>query len=516
VSTIRVSCVIPAYNEAATIAGVIRAARACRLVDEVVVVSDGSSDDTASRAARAGAHHVITLTQNGGKGRAVLEALRAARGEIILLLDGDLVGLRPAHLVELLGPVLQGRAEMAVAVFSDDRLHRLMRPLSGQRAIRRSLLCQADRIERTGFGLEMALDRVVRERGASTQRVTWQGVNHRSKREKYGTVAGLRLKMRASTDLARQAGRAIRPRRSPPMIIFLAHALVVLIAAAPIFLMHPSRASAQSVPPARMPAVGDRILVVVAHPDDEVIGAGGFIATARGRGVPVTVLVVTNGDSNRLAAAVIARKVRPQAGQLIEEGRVRQQETLEALARLGVPSSQVYFLGFPDRGLEAVMRSTAPFTSPYTRLRQADYPGVLEPGAPYTKQALVALAARIVQEVRPTLIITHAPFDRHGDHQAVASLVDTVRGAAPVYAFLVHAPAFPRPLRLARRDPLTVPVTLAIDPAWRWVRFDVAPEMEQAKQDALNAYRSQLSTPYLRLLLASFIRTNELFAVREP
>jgi len=513
---VRVSCVIPAYNEAATIAGVIRAARACPLVDEVIVVSDGSKDDTGARAARAGAHRVIALTRNGGKGRAVLEAVRAAQGEIILLLDGDLIGLRPAHLAELLGPVLQGDAEMAVALFSEDRLHRLMRPLSGQRAINRSLLCQVERLEQTGFGFEMALDRLARERRASTRRVTWHGVSHRSKREKYGTVAGLRLKMRASSDLARQAGRAIRPRRSSPMLIVLAFALIVLAALVPVFLLHPSRVSAQGLPPVRMPAVGGRILVVVGHPDDEVIDAGGFMAMAGQMGVAVSVVVVTNGDSNRLAAAMITRKVRPKADQLIEEGRVRQQETLEALHRLGVPSSRVYFLGFPARGLEAVMRSTIPFTSPYTRLRRAAYPDMVGPGVPYTRQALVGLMREIVLEVRPTLIITHALFDRHSDHRTVARLVDTVRGGVPVYAFLVHAPAFPRPLRMASGDPMTPPASLEIDPAWRWVRFDVPRDIEQAKRHAINAYRSQINTPYLRLLLASFVRTNELFAVREP
>jgi len=511
-STVRVTCIIPAYNEAATITGVIRAARACPLVDEVIVVSDGSSDNTAVLAAWAGAHRVITLLRNGGKGRAVLEAVREAGGEVILLLDADLVGLRPAHLGQLLAPVLQGEAEMAVAEFSEDRLHRWMHPLSGQRAIRRSLLCQAGRLERTGFGFEIALDRAARTQGAATQRVSWQGVHHRSKREKYGTVAGLRLKMRASSDLARQA---IRPRRSPPMIIFLALALIVLVSALPIFFLHPSRASAQSFPPARMPAPDDRILVIVAHPDDEVIGAGGFMATAARLGVPVSVLVVTNGDSNRLAAAVITRRVRPTADQLIAEGRIRQRETVEALARLGVPSSRVFFLGFPDRGLEAVMHSAVPYLSPYTGLQAARYPDVVGPDAPYTARAAQELVGRVVRGIRPTLIVTHAPFDRHPDHRTVARLVDVVRGDVPVYAFLVHAAGFPRPLRLARRDPLTVPASLAIDPAWRWVRFDVAPDLVLAKQHALDAYQSQLSTPYLRLLLASFIRTNELFAVRE-
>jgi hypothetical protein len=132
---------------------------------------------------------------------------------VILLLDGDLRGLAAHHVALLLAPVLGRQAEMAVALFGDDRLHRLLRPLSGQRAVRRSLLAGIDRLERAGFGLEIALDRLARERRARLVRVTWHGVGHRPKQAKYGAVNGVRLKVRASSDMARQAGRLIRIRR---------------------------------------------------------------------------------------------------------------------------------------------------------------------------------------------------------------------------------------------------------------------------------------------------------------
>jgi hypothetical protein len=45
------------------------------------------------------------------------------------------------------------------------------------------------------------------------------------------------------------------------------------------------------------------------------------------------------------------------------------------------------------------------------------------------------------------------------------------------------------------------------------MRFELSPEEEQAKRNAIGAHRSQLATPYLGLLLASFVRTNEVFAV---
>lgn len=85
-----VSVVIPAYNEAAIIAIVVRKVRT--VLDgqrfEVLVVDDGSTDATAPAAAEAGAQ-VIKHPYNIGNGAAVKTGIRGARGQILVLLDGD-------------------------------------------------------------------------------------------------------------------------------------------------------------------------------------------------------------------------------------------------------------------------------------------------------------------------------------------------------------------------------------------------------------------------------------------
>jgi glycosyltransferase involved in cell wall biosynthesis len=83
-----VSVVIPAMNEAAAIGGVVRELAAAAGWHEILVIDDGSSDDTAAHAAAAGAR-VVRHPYNKGNGASVKSGIRAARGEYILIIDGD-------------------------------------------------------------------------------------------------------------------------------------------------------------------------------------------------------------------------------------------------------------------------------------------------------------------------------------------------------------------------------------------------------------------------------------------
>lgn len=82
------SIVIPAFNEAASIAHVVEALRAAAIWKEILVVDDGSSDDTAARAGAARAR-VVRHPYNKGNGAAVKTGIRAAGGEFVLIMDGD-------------------------------------------------------------------------------------------------------------------------------------------------------------------------------------------------------------------------------------------------------------------------------------------------------------------------------------------------------------------------------------------------------------------------------------------
>lgn len=83
-----ISVIIPARNEAASIGAVVAAVRGAVPPAEIVVVDDGSTDDTAMLAATAGAT-VLRHPYSKGNGAAIKSGARAARGEIVVFMDGD-------------------------------------------------------------------------------------------------------------------------------------------------------------------------------------------------------------------------------------------------------------------------------------------------------------------------------------------------------------------------------------------------------------------------------------------
>lgn len=103
----RTSVLLPAHNEGPVIAELVRRCRAA-LPDarEVLVIDDGSRDDTAAEAERAGAT-VLRRARNGGKGAAVRDGVAAARGELLAFLDADGQD-DPADLPRLLDAVAAG------------------------------------------------------------------------------------------------------------------------------------------------------------------------------------------------------------------------------------------------------------------------------------------------------------------------------------------------------------------------------------------------------------------------
>ena len=203
----RVAAVIPAFNEETTIGAVIDAVRQVPFVDDVIVVSDGSTDGTAAVARGHGAY-VIELRENVGKGGALKAGVERADADVYIFLDADLIGLTPAHVEALAEPVLQGRAAMTIGRFAGGRvatdLAQAFAPyLSGQRAIRREVLAGIPNLEVARYGVEMALTRHIQRLGIPVEEVVLMGLTHRTKEEKLGILPGFLARMREYWDIIR-------------------------------------------------------------------------------------------------------------------------------------------------------------------------------------------------------------------------------------------------------------------------------------------------------------------------
>ncbi len=125
-----VSVCIPARDEERTVGAVVSAvvgahvaaAGGSGLVDEVVVVDDGSADATAETARRAGAR-VLALDGRGGKGRAMAAGVEGSMGELVAFLDADVENTSEWFVSGLLGPLLLAEDVALVKGFYDRPLH---------------------------------------------------------------------------------------------------------------------------------------------------------------------------------------------------------------------------------------------------------------------------------------------------------------------------------------------------------------------------------------------------------
>lgn len=176
---INVSVIIPAYNEKDYIEKTISAILLWSVSLEIIVVDDGSTDNTGTIVSDLKSVNkninLITLEKNSGKGNALMNGIKYAEGSILIFLDADL-GNSAQYAINLIYPIKDDEADMTIAILPSTNkkagfgmVKTLARegiyyftgyspiaPLSGQRAIRKDKIDKINRFS-PGFGIEVGL-----------------------------------------------------------------------------------------------------------------------------------------------------------------------------------------------------------------------------------------------------------------------------------------------------------------------------------------------------------------------
>lgn len=199
--------IIPAYNEGKTIGDIIEVVKKVNIVDKIIVVSDGSIDNTVDIAKKHGVE-IVELEDNIGKGGALSRGVDATYSEVILFLDADLIGLNERHVIDLLVPVLNKEVDMTIGIFSNGRLttdlaQRVAPYLSGQRAIKRYIFESIPNIDITRYGVEVALTKYVMNNNIKSKDVILENLTHVMKEEKLGVVKGLASRFKMYWDIVK-------------------------------------------------------------------------------------------------------------------------------------------------------------------------------------------------------------------------------------------------------------------------------------------------------------------------
>jgi LmbE family N-acetylglucosaminyl deacetylase len=255
----------------------------------------------------------------------------------------------------------------------------------------------------------------------------------------------------------------------------------------------------------------DRILIVAPHIDDEAIGAAGYAFDAVANGAEVYVVFLTAGDCNRFSARILHKTFEPTAANYLSVGRTRIAEAHQAMKMLGVPDDHYFVLGYPDRGLKALIDDRhATVRARGTKQRAVPYEDAMSPGREYRFESVMTDLERVMSIAQPTTVIAPVPFDQHPDHAAAAIFTELALEEMHLdphrLGYLVHTGHIATKLVRMPERALLPPARMR---SFRWATYPLSPFTQKRKDALLQTYKSQ--RPYISLLRNAFVRSNELF-----
>ena len=257
-----------------------------------------------------------------------------------------------------------------------------------------------------------------------------------------------------------------------------------------------------------------RLLVISPHPDDESLAGLAMINRTLNSGGRVRIVMMTNGDGFRQAAAREFRVEVPQSRHMYQLGLLRQQEERIAVRKLGLRPQDVLMLGYPDAGLHELWNHHWNRRVPYQAVNgfnRVPYRTAYHKQAPYCGQAVVGDLRKVLTEFAPTDVLYPDAHDIHLDHWATSAFVQyaLVGQSKPPreWTYLIHYPNYPQPRSYRPKLALHPPDKLQ-QLGTQWHVLPVTPEQAGQKHKAILSHASQVKM--MKNLLESFVRTNDL------
>lgn len=202
------SAIICAYNEAATIKDVVLKV-SDYFFDEVIVVNDGSTDETDLILQEMGGVHnfkFVTLHENKGKGYAMATGIESTASDIIVFIDADLSNLLEDHFAQLITPLINNEADMVLGQATETLINYNLNPFksfTGERSLLRGdILSLVDKMKESRFGVETLINLYYQSEGKTVKYVMLDKLEHPTKFDKTSVSKAMKEYVREGHQIA--------------------------------------------------------------------------------------------------------------------------------------------------------------------------------------------------------------------------------------------------------------------------------------------------------------------------
>lgn len=202
----KISCIICAFNEEPRINNVLAALKEHPLVDEVIVVDDGSIDGTKKIVEQNKWVKLISHEKNLGKSSAMCTGILSSKNDFLMFLDADLTNITRDDITDLAMPVIENRSDVSISIRKNSLLIYKLIGLdfcSGERVIHKKYLvnCVKEIKQLPGYGVEIFVNRILIEHKLRISVVKWKSVIHIMKTKKIGFWHGIKGEIKMDIEL---------------------------------------------------------------------------------------------------------------------------------------------------------------------------------------------------------------------------------------------------------------------------------------------------------------------------